>query len=103
MTEKELEMLLHEKCDVPNGTNISMVLSPQIVRTAAHLKKRRQDRIQTLLCVLSAAGFLLAGVLLFFFSEDLAEFLKNVGIIAGIGMLLTLLCAPVLVWHEENQ
>ncbi len=103
MTEKELERLLEKKCDAPDRSNISVVLSPQIIRTAAHLRKRRQDRIQTLLCSLAAAGFLIVGAILFFLSENLTEFFKNAGMIAGGGMLLTLLCAPVLVWHEENS
>ena len=70
MTDKELEKLLSDSYkSEPEPTkprsSISLVLSPHIVRNAAHLKKKRQDKRQMLLCCIAAAAFLISFVILF--------------------------------------
>ncbi len=111
MTDKELKQMLAskdfiEKGDAPQRKNITLVLSPHIVRNAAILKKRRQDRIQVILCALSALLFLTALALLWFLariSGDLSQIGRYALTAAAIGMVLTLICAPALVWHEEKS
>lgn len=106
MTEKELKRLLAEKSAAPERKNIALVLSPHIVRTAAHLKKRQRDRVQTALCILAAVIFLSACALLFILSRNAADpaaVWKYAAMIVGGSMVLFLICAPVLVWHEENS
>ena len=110
MTDKELEKLISasyksEPEPAKPRSRISLVLSPHIVRNAAHLKKKRQDRIQTMLCCIAAAAFLIAFVILFVLmrqSRQPMELLKIAGIAAAVGGGIFMLCAPVLVWYEEK-
>ncbi len=107
MTDKELERLLSSKeilpADAPERKNVSLVLSPHIVRNAAILKKRRHDRIQALLCILCALLFMGAFAFVFFCAQDPAQSVRIILAAAAAGMALTLLCAPVLAWHEEKS
>lgn len=111
MTDKELEKLLSDSYkgepepEKPRS-RISLVLSPHIVRSAAHLKKKRQDKRQMVLCCIAAAAFLLAFMLLFILmrqSREPMEILKFAGIAAAVGGGMFILCAPVLVWYEEKS
>ena len=111
MTDKELEKLLSdsykgEREPEKTRSRISLVLSPHIVRNAAQLKKKRQDKIQMTLCCIAAAAFLIAFIILFVLmrqSREPMEILKIAGIAAAIGGGMFILCAPMLVWYEEKS
>jgi len=106
MTDKELELLLSQKEGAPSRRNVSIVLSPDITRSAMRLKKKRQDRIQTALCVLAALVFTaLAGGLMYAasISENPEAILRPALIAAGGAMGMTLLLAPILAWFSDEE
>lgn len=106
MTEKDLEQLLAGKESAPRRQNVSVVLSPDITRNSMRLKKRRRDRLQTLLCALAGIVFLLAaaGMALYLKSAENPEAaLRPVLMITGGGMALILLLAPALAWFTGAE
>ena len=106
MTEKELERLLARKESASPRANAALVLSPDVTRNAMRLKKKRQDRIQTALCVLAAAVFiaLTAGLLYgMSVSENPEAILRTTLLAAGGAMGMVLLLAPALAWFSEEE
>lgn len=106
MTEKTLEGLLSKKTEAPARKNVSVLLSPDITRSAMRLKKRRQDRIQAVLCLLAALVFAaLTGGLIYMtgISEHPGEILRPAATAALSAMGLTLLLAPALAWYSEEN
>ena len=110
MTDKALEAMLsdtykEETEPTAPRTKVSLILSPHIVRNAAHLKKKHLDKKQTRLWCLWAAVFIIAfavGGIIAYRSGNLMILAKTALIAAAVGMILTLLCAPILAWHEEQ-
>ena len=106
MTQKELETLLSHKTDIPTRDNTALVLSPALTRHAARLKKRRDDRIQTALCILAALVFLAAMLALGWSiknAQDPQTILHTVGYVVLGGMATVLLCAPALAWYTDEE
>ena len=106
MTKKELETLLSQKTDIPTRTNTAIVLSPALTRHAARLKKRRDDRIQTALCILAVLVFFAASLVLVWTmknAENPQAILQTVGYAALGGMTIVLLCAPALAWCTDEE
>lgn len=106
MTEKDLERLLAQKTDAPARKNVSLVLSPDITRNAMRLKKKRRDRIQTVLCVLAAAVFIALAAWLIYavrISENPETILRPAAMAAGGAMGMTLLLSPALAWFSEEE
>lgn len=109
MTEKQLTGLLAKKEAAAPRQNVSLVLSPEITRNAMRLKKRRQDRIQAVLCCAAAIVFALAsaGIMLYIRkSENPEELMRPILMWAAGGMGMTLLLSPALAWFctpEEER
>lgn len=106
MTKKELETLLSQKTDIPARANTALVLSPALTRHAARLKKQREDRIQTALCILAALVFLAAMLALGWMLKNAEEpqtILQTVGYVILGGMTTVLLCAPALAWCTDEE
>ena len=106
MTKKELEALLAAKEAPTSRNNVDAVLSPDITRNAARLKKAREDRRQKLCCLLAvlvfAAGAVVLGVLIGN-SENPQALLRAAGLVVLGGMGLFLLCAPMLAWSADEE
>lgn len=106
MTEKDIEQLLAVKNHAPGRQNVSLVLSPDITRNAMRIKKLRRDRIQALVCALAGLLFLLAaaGLMLYLKNAENPEAaLRSLLLMAGGGMVLTLLLAPALAWFSDDE
>lgn len=106
MTQKELQALLSQKIDAPVRKNTALVLSPALTRHAARLRKRREDKIQTALCILAAVVFIGAMIALGWVLKDAEhpqDILQTAGWIALGGMATLLLCAPVLAWFSDEE
>lgn len=106
MTEKELEMMLSQKEAPAPRKNVSLVLSPDITRNAMRLKKRRRDRLQTVLFCAAALIFLIAaGVILLYAmkAENTEALLRPVIAAAAGGMGLVLLLSPALAWVTDDE
>lgn len=106
MTEQKLQSLLSQKDGAAGRENASLVLSPDITRNAARLRKLRRDRRQAALCAAAGVLFLLlAGGLAFLLknAEQPQSILRPVLLAGGGGMLLTLLLAPFLAWYSDED
>ena len=106
MNEKELTRLLAVKESPAPRQNVSIVLSPDITRNAMRLKKRRQDRIQAIICCAAALIFLLAagGITLYIRNAENPEaLLRPILMMAGGGMGLVLLLSPALAWFSGAE
>ena len=106
MNKKELEALLAAKEAPTSRNNVDAVLSPDITRNAARLKKAREDRRQKLFCLLAvlvfAASMVGLGVILAN-AENPQAILRAAGIALLGGMGLFLLCAPLLAWSADEE
>ena len=106
MTEKELEMMLSQKETPAPRKNVSLVLSPDVTRNAMRLKKRRRDRLQTILFCAAALVFLMAaGGILFYLmnAENPESLLRPILTTAAGGMGLVLLLSPALAWFADDE
>lgn len=106
MTKQELEALLAAKEAPTARNNVDVVLSPDITRNAARLKKRREDRRQMILCTLAVLVFVGATVVLGVMlkrAENPKEILRAAGLIVLGGMGMFLLCAPMLAWYADEE
>ena len=106
MTKKELEALLSAKEAPTARKNVDTLLSPDITRNAARLKKQREDRRQTIWCLLAvlvfAAGAVVLGVLLKT-GENPQAVLRSAGLAVLGGMGVFLLCSPMLAWSADEE
>ena len=106
MNDHELARLLSEKTQPAPRKNVTSVLTPDISRNAARLKKRRQDRIQALACALVGALFIALSAALIFLlrtAENPETILRPALFLLAGGMTSTLLLAPVLAWHSDKE
>ena len=106
MMDTELQSLLSEKDGKHGRENAAVVLSPDITRNAARLRKLRRDRRQAILCAFAGAVFLLlaAGVaLLLKTAPDPESILRPILLAAGGGMALILLLSPFLAWYSDED
>ncbi len=106
MKKKELEALLSQKEAPTVRKNVDVVLSPDITRNAARLKKQREDRRQMIWCTLAvlvfAGAMAVLGVMLKT-GENMQEIAKTAGLIVLGGMGTILLCAPMLAWSADEE
>ena len=106
MTEQELSRLLSEKTPAVPRENVACVLTPDISRNAARLKKRRRDRLQTVFCVAAALIFTALSVAFFLIvraAESPDSLLRFALLLLLGGMTATLLLAPALAWYSEKE
>lgn len=106
MTDEQLQSLLSEKETQTGRDNAHLVLSPDITRNAAQLKKLRRDRRQAVLCAAAGIVFLLTAGGLAWLLKNAAQpepILKSALTAAGSSMLLTLLLAPFLAWYSDED
>lgn len=106
MTDTQLEALLSEKEGKTGRENIALVLSPDITRNAARLRKLRRDRRQAALCAAAGIVFLLltGGIAWLMKTSGSPEsILRPVLMTAGGGMVLTLILAPFLAWYSDED
>lgn len=106
MTDRELTRVLSEKTPAVPRKNVACVLTPDISRNAARLKKRRRDRIQAVLCLIAGTVFIALSAAFIFFirTTESPEFIiRRAAYLLLAGMALTLLLAPVLAWYSEKE
>ncbi len=106
MNEKEIERLLAEKQAEPARENVSLLLSPDITRNAMRLRKKKQDRRQTILCAAAGLLFLMlaAGLILYLNTAENPERILHPALMAAAGgMLATLLISPAIAWFSDEE
>lgn len=106
MTDRELTRVLSEKTPAVPRENVACVLTPDISRNAARLKKRRRDRLQTVFCIAAALIFTALSVAFFLIvrTAESPEFMVRRALFLPLaGMALTLILSPLLAWYSEKE